>query len=224
MSRERENLIGMKSGRLTVVEFYDRNKWGQSRWLCKCECGNTSVVSSSNIKYKKTLSCGCLCKERVSEAKRTHGMSYSSIYPEYHNMKKRCYDENTHNYKWYGGRGIKVCDRWLTDIHNFYDDVSILPHFREEGYTLDRIDNNGDYEPSNVRWATKSEQCNNRRSNLLYEYDGEVRTLKEISDITGLPYKALHKRLKIFGWEPERAFSEELRKVSNPYAGDKKTS
>lgn len=221
---KREDLTGRKSGRLTVIEFYDYGKNGNSRWLCKCECGNTSVVSGTYIKYKKTLSCGCLTKERVSEATKTHGMSNSPIYPEYRNMKKRCYDENAHNYKWYGGRGIKMCDRWLDDIHNFYDDVSILPHFREEGYTLDRIDNDGDYEPNNVRWATKSEQCNNRRSNLIYEYEGKDRTLKEISDITGLPYKVLHKRLKTFGWEPERAFSKTLRKVSKPYAGYEKKS
>lgn len=216
MSRERENLIGIKSGRLTVIEFYGCDKCGHSRWLCKCECGNTSIVSGTNIKHEKILSCGCLTKERVSEAKKTHGMSYSPIYPEYRNIKKRCYDETSHNYKWYGGRGIKMCDRWLDDIHNFYNDVSVLPHFREEGYTLDRIDNDGNYEPENVRWATKSEQCRNRRSNLLYEYDGKVRTLQEISDMTGLPYKVLHKRIKTFGWEPERAFTEKMRKVSKP--------
>lgn len=207
MPKRREDLTGRRFGRLTVIEFYDHNKYGQPRWLCKCDCGNTTVVVGSDIRSGSTSSCGCLWKERIMEAKVTHGMSYSNVYPEYRNMKSRCYDENAHNYKWYGGRGIKMCDRWKDDIHDFYNDVSKLPHFGEKGYTLDRIDNDGDYEPGNVRWATNSEQCNNRSSNLLYEYDGKTRTLKEISDITGIPYKTLHKRIRVLGWKPETAFA-----------------
>lgn len=214
MPKRLEDLTGKKFGRLTVMEFYDHDKYGRLRWVCNCDCGNTSIVTGTELRNGRILSCGCLRKERIVEAKRTHGMSNSPIYPEYCNMKKRCYDENTHNYKWYGGRGITVCDRWLNDIHNFYDDVSKLPHFREEGYTLDRIDNDGNYEPNNVKWSTHAEQANNRRSNLLYEYAGKMRSLTEISDITGIPYKVLHKRIRIFKWDPEKAFNTTVRKVS----------
>jgi hypothetical protein len=218
-----ENLTGQRFGRLMVIKFYERTKSGHSRWLCECDCGNSTIVYGNSLKRGITSSCGCLGRERVIEAVRTHGMSRSGVYAEYRNMKNRCYNENAHNYKWYGGRGIKMCDRWRDSIKDFYDDVSVLPNFRENGYTLDRIDNDGNYEPGNVRWATKSEQCNNRSNNIRYEYDGETHTLKEISDITGIPYKVLHKRLKTYGWEPERAFTTEMRKVSkpnNPYVGD----
>ena len=165
MSR-REDLTGHKFGRLTVIEFYVSNKYGQSIWTCECEFGNISHVGRNELKSGCTVSCGCFRRERIVETKTTHGMSQSEIYAEYKNMKNRCYNEQAHNYKYYGGRGIKICDRWRDDIHAFFDDVSILPNFREEGYSLDRIDNDVDYEPGNVRWATIKEQCNNRRPNI----------------------------------------------------------
>lgn len=209
MPKRREDLTGKRFGRLTVIKFYGHNKYGQPRWLCECDCGNTTVVTGSDIRSGATSSCGCLWKERIMEAKVTHGMSYSNVYPEYRNVKSRCYDENAHNYKWYGGRGIKMCDRWKDDIHEFYNDVSELPHFGEKGYTLDRIDNDGDYEPGNVRWATPKEQSNNRRPRTgdnLYEYEGEIHSLREISNMTGISYSTLNNRL-LKGWEPERAFN-----------------
>lgn len=223
MPKRREDLTGKRFGRLIVIEFYDHNKYGQARWLCKCDCGNTTIVLGSCLRSGSTSSCGCLWKERHREATATHGMSQSNVYAEYRNMKNRCYNENAHNYKWYGGRGITMCDRWRDSINDFYDDVSTLPNFGEKGYSLDRIDNDGNYELDNVRWATSSEQCNNRSSNLRYEYDGKIRTLKEISDMTGIPYKALNKRIRVFGWEPERAFTTETRKVNKPYTGDEKS-
>ena len=212
--RKKEDLTGKRFGRLIVVEFNGHNKYRQPRWLCKCDCGNTTVVTGSDLRSGATLSCGCYRKDRIMEAKVTHGMSYSNVYPEYNNMKRRCYNENAHNYKHYGGRGIKICDRWLNDIHEFYNDVSVLPNFREEGYTLDRINNDGDYEPGNVRWATRKEQSNNRRPYYtcknLYEYDGKMRSLKEISDITGISRSTLNNRI-LKGWEPEKAFNTEVQ-------------
>lgn len=209
MSKIREDLTGRKFGRLTVTGFHGRNKYGQPIWACKCDCGNTSRVTSSDLRSGKTLSCGCLWKERIMEAKTTHGMAHSEVYAEYNNMKKRCYNKNAHNYKYYGGRGIKMCDRWRNDIREFYNDVSRLPDFGEEGRTLDRIDNDGDYEPNNVRWATHKEQSMNRRPRTcsrLYEYNGKTRSLKEISNITGIPYSTLINRI-LNGWDPEMAFN-----------------
>ena len=212
MPKRREDLTGRRFGRLTVIDFYDHNKYGQPRWLCECDCGNTAVVTGSDIRSGSTSSCGCLWRERITQSKTTHGMSQSDIYAEYRSMKNRCYNEQAHNYKYYGGRGIKMCDRWRDDIHAFYDDVSILPNFREEGYSLDRIDNDGDYEPGNVRWATIKEQCNNRRPNIgkrIHEYNGEMYSLREISNMTGISYKTLNNRL-LKGWEPERAFNTKV--------------
>ena len=207
MSR-REDLTGRRFGRLTVMEFYDHNKYGQPRWLCKCDCGNTKILTGSDLRSGSTSSCGCLWRERIIAAKTTHGMSRSEVYAEYKDMKSRCYNENAHNYSYYGGRGIKICDRWRDDIREFYNDVSMLPNFGEEGYTLDRIDNDGDYEPDNVRWATHKEQSNNRRPRIgdrIYRYDGEMRSLREISNMTGISYSTLSNRL-LKGWPPERAF------------------
>lgn len=212
MSR-REDLTGRRFGRLTVIEFYDHNKYGQPIWSCECDCGNTKIITGSELRSGSTSSCGCLWRERIMEAKVTHGMSRSLIYAEYKNMKNRCYNENAHNYNYYGGRGIKMCERWRDDIHEFYDDVSILPNFGKEGYSLDRIDNDGDYEPGNVRWATHREQCNNRRpriGNRIHEYNGEKLSLREISNITGISYSTLNNRIRK-GWEPERAFNVEVQ-------------
>lgn len=213
MSKIREDLTGRRFGRLVVMRFHDYNKYGQPRWMCECDCKNISIVRGADLMHGKTISCGCLRRERIMEAKVTHGMSHSEIYAEYRNMKRRCYNEEAHNYKYYGGRGIKMCDRWRDDIREFYNDVSILPNFGEKGYTLDRIDNDGDYEPKNVRWATHKEQSNNRRSRTsknLYEYNGKTCSLREISTITGISYSTLSNRL-LKGWEPERAFNTEVQ-------------
>lgn len=213
MSKIREDLTGKRFGRLTVIEFYGHNKYRQPRWMCKCDCGNTSIVTGSDLRNRKTLSCGCLWRERIMESKVTHGMSYSEVYAEYNDMKSRCYNEKAHNYKYYGGRGIKMCDRWRDDIREFYNDVSILPNFGEKGYTLDRINNDGNYEPENVRWATHKEQSNNRRprtSKNLYEYNEKMCSLREISTMTGISYSTLSNRL-LKGWEPVRAFNTEVQ-------------
>lgn len=208
------DLTGQKFGRLTVVRFYGQDKYKKFTWMCECDCGNTSIVSGSELINGRILSCGCLRKERIIEAKTTHGMSHSEVYAEYRNMKNRCYNEQAHNYKYYGGRGIKMCDRWRDDIREFYNDVSSLPNFREKGYTLDRINNDGNYEPGNVRWATASEQMINRRPvtrTLIYEYGGKMRTLKEISNIIGISYKTLSYRIRDLGWDPETAFNTPIQ-------------
>lgn len=210
MSKRREDLTGKRFGRLTVISFYDHNKYGQPVWMCKCDCGNTSFVTGSDLRSNSTLSCGCLWRERIVEAKTTHGMSHSEVYAEYNNMKNRCYNESAHNYEYYGGRGIKMCDRWRDDIREFYNDVSVLPNFGKSGYTLDRIDNDGNYEPENVRWATHKEQSNNRRPRTcvkLYEYKGKMRSLKEISNMTGISYSTLINRLLTYGWTQEKTFN-----------------
>lgn len=213
MPKLREDLTGKRFGRLTVMEFYGHNKYGQTIWTCECECGNVTHVCGSDLRSGSTLSCGCLWRERIIKAKTTHGMSHSEIYAEYRNMKNRCYNETAHNYKYYGGRGIKMCDKWRDDIHEFYKDVSSLPNFRKEGYSLDRIDNDGDYEPGNVRWATREEQSRNRRPRTcknVYDYNGEIHSLREISNMTGISYSTLKNRLSK-GWEPERAFNTDVQ-------------
>ena len=127
------------------------------------------------------------------------------IYRIWYAMKGRCHCKTDSAYHNYGGRGIEVCKRWRESFQAFYDDVSKLPHFGEESYTLNRIDNDGNYEPSNVEWATEQEQSFNRRTNFLVTYNARTLPLKQLTNELGLNYKKIWKRIKVFGWNIEKA-------------------
>lgn len=153
------DLTGERFGRLTVIKRVENDKSFGSKWLCKCDCGNECVVFSNNLRRGNTTSCGCV----AIESRTTHNKWGTKVYRTYDHMKQRCYNPNSNGYKYWGGRGIKICDEWLNSFDAFYNYVSKLPHYGEEGRSIDRINNDGDYEPNNVRWATKSEQNANKR-------------------------------------------------------------
>ena len=164
---KRIDLIGQRFGRLTVVEELPapQKSYSCRLFVCECDCGAiTHPIDGRNLVRGHTTSCGCQRKERVKEANSTHGMKGTSIYTTWINMKDRCYNQNHRCYKHYGGRGITVCKEWKDSFQEFFNYVSQLSHFDEKGYSLDRINNNGNYEPGNVRWATAKEQSNNRRT------------------------------------------------------------
>lgn len=200
------DLTGKKFGRLTVIRQDGRDDYGRIKWLCECECGRISTVIGNLLKNGTTKSCGCLRSEEVKSHGIRHGMSRSNVYHDWCNMKARCSNPNLANYKNYGGRGISVCERWVDDFQTFYDDVSELPYFGEDGYSLDRINNDGDYEPGNVRWADDVTQCNNTRRTILIEYDGRVLSLMEWARELGINHSTLYYRIKR-GWDIERAFT-----------------
>ena len=164
------DLTGQTFGRLAVLECVGKNKHGKYLWRCLCSCGNEIIAVGNNLTSGNTGSCGCLRKEFPNNT--THGMKGTKIYSVWCAMKNRCYNQNFSQYDDYGGRGIKVCQRWHV-FQNFYDDVSKLPHFGEQRYSLDRIDNGGDYCPENCRWITMKEQENNRRNTVKVMYNGE---------------------------------------------------
>ena len=212
MARYREDLTGKKFGRLTVLEYYGNDKYRRAKWVCKCDCGNIKIVRAEYLKNGGIVSCGCYRKERIAECNTTHNLieNHRNTCCRYYNIISRCHDENDKRYDDYGGRGIKVCDRWRDDIRNFYDDVSKLEHFEEDGYSLDRIDNDGDYELNNVRWATIKEQNLNKRNTIICEYHGETRTLLEWSEIFDISYNILYQRVKRAGGDLESVIDKEL--------------
>ena len=186
---KRLDLTGIKFGRLTCLSFSKEGK--VSKWLCLCECGNTKTVRAEHLKRGETTSCGCYRNERIREVSATHGETNSSLYRIWSAMKRRCYNKKSKDYTRYGERGISVCDRWHI-YENFKQDVG----FPEKGLSLERKDNNGNYEPTNVRWATAIDQARNRRSNRYITTPKGIMLLIEASNVSGLGVSTLRHRIK----------------------------
>jgi len=172
--------VGNKYDRLTVIEL-DRIQ-RTAYWVCKCICGKKIVVRGTTLRYvgNKSQSCGCKHKEIIT----THGKTRTKVYKAWDSMKSRCSNETDCNYDGYGGRGIKVCKRWQK-FESFYEDMG---EPTTKTHSLDRIDNDGDYEPSNCRWATATQQQNNTRNNRLISYKGETKTAAQWARVAGVKY------------------------------------
>ena len=160
------DLKGKRFGRLTILKRVENGKWGHTRWLCECDCGNIIEVVGYYLITGHTQSCGCLRKEIVRVRSLKHGHAkpeaHTKTYQAWQNMLNRCNNPKAEGYKNWGGRGITVCERW-NKFENFLQDMGEVP----EGLTIDRKDNDGNYEPSNCKWATNKEQVRNNRHTKL---------------------------------------------------------
>ena len=207
MSRKSTPLqAGQKFGRLTVVgldhikKYIHNNgiKEVQEFYLCKCDCGNETIIRKNMLKNGYTLSCGCLNREKArltGLAKKTHGFSKSRIYRIWSKIKLRCYNKNDYfHYNLYGGRGITVCNEWKNDFMSFYKWA--MANGYKDNLSIDRIDVNGNYEPSNCRWATTKEQCNNRSNTIIINYNGLSKSLTEWAEHLNISYSTLLRRYR----------------------------
>ena len=204
-----EDFTGKKIGLLQVLSLEKERKNGYAVWKCLCDCGNVCYKKSSYL--KRHPSCGCLGKKSMIEKNKKHGMVYSKEYNSWQSAKQRCTNINSKDYKNYGGKGIKMCNEWLDSFEQFFKDMGEKP----KGYSLDRIDRDGNYEPSNCRWADIFTQNHNRRSrnekdNTGYrnirkmEHGYVIKITHEHSIRTSLTIKNLGDAIKIRDrWECE---------------------
>lgn len=190
------DLTGQRFGRLIVVGQAGR-KYSNVSWLCKCDCGAEIKLVGYSLKRGTTKSCGCLKKEFATEYAKKHGMTGTAEYISWTQMLARCRNENNDAYPRYGGRGIKICGRWLESFENFYTDMGERPN---KEYSLDRIENNSNYEPDNCRWATPTEQANNTRENIYLLFEGEKLTISEWERKQKMKRGTLWNRLYILKW------------------------
>lgn len=200
------SLIGRRFGRLTVQSYSHSSKSGSPLWNCVCDCGCLAICSSPNLYSGNTKSCGCIKREITSSRSRTHGATGTPEYRVWYHIIGRCTSKGDPAYHNYGGRGIAVCDEWKNSFESFFSCVGKRP---SSLHTLDRIDNNGNYEPGNVRWATRKEQANNLRRNTIVEFRGSKMTLSEFSDAVGVPYRIVYGRFRS-GWSIEECARKSL--------------
>lgn len=197
MGKPLNNLEGFIFGSLTVLRL-GQSKGNGAVWVCQCKCGTQKEIRSSDMVQGKISSCGCEHRERISRAVTTHGMTNTRTHKLWQAMKMRCnlISQN------YSCRGITYCDRWES-FENFYLDMGEVP----EGMSLDRIDVNGNYEPSNCRWATQEQQSNNKRSSVFIEWNGKKQTITQWAKEFGMNPDKLRARRR-YGWSIERMMTE----------------
>jgi hypothetical protein len=212
--RIKGDITGKVYGRLTVKGFSHVQKLAPRSsariWECECECGNTVYARTGSLTNGNNKSCGCYKTDLLTEFSISHGHasrgSATRTYNIWCSMKSRCSTESGPDYHLYGARGIFVCDEWKTSFENFLRDMGEVP----EGKSIDRIDNDKGYCKENCRWATATEQANNRRNNRRIEFEGETKTLTQWVTELDLPYDAVRARLNS-GYSIERALSEPIK-------------
>lgn len=198
---------GEVNNRLTLIECVEK-RLGAYIWSASCECGNITRVSVQDFRSGHTKSCGCFKKQALSELRTTHGRTDSSEYRSWSHMLGRCNNPTDSKYPDYGGRGIKVCDRW-SSFDNSYLDLGPKPTI---DHSLDRMDNDADYSPTNCRWATRFQQAQNKRNNVHVFIGGQQFVLAEACRLLGIDKSSLHQRARSFGGTLQDAADHFARK------------
>lgn len=194
-------LPAMMFGNLTIQKRAP-DKGLRPAWTCSCSCGNFRVVREQHLRSGHTTSCGCRrAKSRTVHGHRKVGVR-SPTYNSWQAMHQRCSDPSRDNYHLYGGRGIKVCERWGS-FDLFLEDMGSRPY----ATSIDRRNSNGNYEPDNCFWASDNQQANNKRSNIVISHNGESRTLAEWCQATGISYGCAYTRIRRQGWNPIAAIT-----------------
>lgn len=200
------DLKGQRFGKLVVVRESDSRN-GRAYWVCKCDCGNEKTVATSKLRNGNTRSCRCLSRELAGDRVRTHGLSKTPEHDVWKGIRQRCNNPSDGKYRYYGGRGIKLCSRW-NDFRLFIEDMGRRP---SADHQIDRINVDGHYEPSNCRWADRSTQANNKRNNYRITYNGQTMTLHEWANLTGIPAATIRARVDVYKWPVEKALTLPLQ-------------
>ena len=211
-----KDLTNQRFGRLTAICLH-HNEGGRWHWMCRCDCKTELVVGANALLMGNTKSCGCLKIETSGDTRRTHGQSDGPLYDTWLNMKSRCFNPKNNHFHLYGKRGITICRGWM-NFGNFFRDMGNPPN----GMSIDRINNDGNYScgdcvecmandwPMNCRWATKEEQANNNRANVILEFNNKSQTISQWAQEIGISYSALSSRI-LRGWTIEESLTQPTR-------------
>ncbi len=208
-------MAGLRFGNLTVLHMMpDRNKGRSVMWLCRCDCGNESVKEGYLVRAGFTRSCGCIQAgyRKLGIPSRTHGKKHSPEYRIWSGMIARCENQKTISFSRYGGAGISVCERWHR-FENFLEDMGCRP---TPSHSIDRWpDKQGNYQPGNCRWATREEQQNNKRTNLILEQNGISQTAQQWARQVGIRSATIRRRIQTLGWSIQEALTTPAREFKN---------
>jgi len=191
------DLLGQTFGNLKVIERVGSDNSGRSVWMYQCKCGALKTARGKDLRQGKITSCGCM----KGKSNITHGLSNTRIYQTWLGIRKRCGNPNAYEYENYGGRGIVVCDEWKNNFISFYKWATENGY--KENLTIDRVNNDGNYEPTNCRWADRITQQNNTRSNHPITINGKTHNINQWCRIAGLPRTTVKSRLR-YGWTGEK--------------------
>ena len=199
----RYDMTGQQWGHWTVIGYVGNDAQGQPLWLCRCSCGKERPVVGSHLRNGTSASCGCQCLRYT-----IHGYTKFPEYEVWRHMIERCQDSKRKDWPRYGGRGIVVCQRWRDSFPAFYEDMGPRP---TPAHSIDRINNDGNYEPGNCRWATVAEQASNKSNNRYLTFDGQTLTVSQWARKLGIKVDVLNLRLSHYNWTVERALTQPVR-------------